>query len=188
MSNKEMNRVLTIRNVPYEVEEAIAAQAKASGRSKSEFVQELLSATFSDVIGNFIRTSELVALMDREIARVTRLQLSDNWVEGGISLAESRAFCQLLGIHTPDDLQRIMMDAVPWLHLRARQLEAAIPQLPQGASLEYALFIEAAGLNYQALTAVRRGLYFMTAEAAFWQQVDEVRDARKLLPLDRPQI
>jgi hypothetical protein len=33
-------------------------------------VQEFLTATFGDLIGNFIRTSELVALMDQEMARM----------------------------------------------------------------------------------------------------------------------
>lgn len=68
MADKKTNRVLTIRNVPATVDETIASQARAHGCSKSEFVQELLTATFEDPIGNFIRTSELVALMDREMA------------------------------------------------------------------------------------------------------------------------
>ncbi|UJD92719.1 hypothetical protein FS594_28765 (plasmid) [Rahnella aquatilis] len=188
MTDKEKGRVLTIRNVPSEVDEAIAAQARAFGRSKSEFVQEFLSATFGDPIGNFIRTSELVALMDREMAKVTDLPLSDAWTDGGMTLSESREFCRLLGILSADDLQRIMMAAVPWLHLRARQLDVDIPLLPQGVSLSYALFIEAAGLDYQTLLPLRRSLYFMTDEARFWQQVDEMREARKLPPLDRPQF
>src|SRR5471030_555144 len=174
MADKETNRVLTIRNVPADVDEAIASQARSYGRSKSEFVQELLTATFGDPIGNFIRSSELVALMDRELARVTGQTLSGAWTDGGMTLPESREFCRLLGILNSDDLQRIMMAAVPWLHLRARQHDADIPLLPQGVSLRYALFIEAAGLDYQTLTAVRRSLYLMAGEAQFWHQVDEV--------------
>jgi len=188
MADKETNRVLTVRNVPAEVDAAIALQARALGRSKSELVQELLSATFGDPIGNFIRTSELVSLMDKEMEKVTGLPLSASWTDGGMRLSESREFCRLLGIRNPDDLQRVMMDAVPWLHLRARQLDADIPLLPQGVSLSYALFIAAAALNYKALLPVRRALYFMTDEARFWQQVEEIRDARKLPPLDRPQF
>lgn len=185
MADKETNRVLTIRNVSANVDEAIASQARAHGRSKSEFVQELLTATFGDPVGNFIRTSELVALMDRELARVTGLPLSDAWTDGGMTLSESREFCRLLGILSADDLQRIMMAAVPWLHLRARQLGMGIPLLPQGVSLSCALFIELAGLEYRALLPVRRSLYFLTDEARFWEQVDEIREARMLSPLER---
>jgi len=76
VADKETNRVLTVRNVPAEVDTAIVLQARALGRSKSELVQELLSATFGDPIDNFIRTSELVALMDREMEKVTGLPLS----------------------------------------------------------------------------------------------------------------
>jgi len=186
MTDKEKYRVLTIRNVPADVDEAIASQARAHGRSKSEFVQELLTATFGDPIGNFIRSSELVALMDRELARVTGQTLSGAWTDGGMTLPQSREFCRLLGIRGADDLQRIMMAAVPWLHLRARQLGLDIPLLPRGVSLSCALFIEAAGLEYRALLPVRRSLYFLTDEQRFWRNVDEVREARMLPPLDRP--
>lgn len=72
--------------------------------------------------------------------------------------------------------------------MRAGQLDADIPQLPKGVSLSYALFIEAAGLDYQTLLPVRRSLYFMTDEMRFWRVVEEMREACKLEPLDRPQF
>lgn len=79
-----------------------------------------------------------------------------------------------------------MIAAIPWLALRARQLGAGPSTLQRGVSLGYALFIEAAGRDAETLAAVHRALYFMTDEAWFWQQVDEVRAARRLAPLDRP--
>lgn len=62
--------MITVRNVPHEVDAAITEQTKLAGESKSDYVQEFLTAHFGDLIGNFIRTSELVALMDREMARM----------------------------------------------------------------------------------------------------------------------
>ncbi|MGN9457776.1 hypothetical protein ACTMQA_27260 [Klebsiella variicola] len=44
---------LTVRHLPADVDAAITAQAKAAGRSKSDFIQEFLSASFGDIIGNF---------------------------------------------------------------------------------------------------------------------------------------
>jgi hypothetical protein len=51
----ELFNTITVRNVPADVDEAITRQAKAAGKSKSDFVQEFLTATFGDLIGNFIR-------------------------------------------------------------------------------------------------------------------------------------
>lgn len=104
---------LTVRHLPADVDAAIAAQAKAAGRSKSDFIQEVLSASFGDIIGNFSRSSELVALMDRELSGVTGLPLTENWYDAGRTLAENREYCQLLNIRSDTDLQRIMMAGVP---------------------------------------------------------------------------
>jgi hypothetical protein len=65
----ELFNTITVRNVPADVDEAITRQAKAAGKQRV-IVQEFLTATFGDLIGNFIRTSELVALMDLEMARM----------------------------------------------------------------------------------------------------------------------
>lgn len=126
---------------------AITAQAKAAGKSKRDYIQEFLSASFGDLIGNFSRTSELVALMDRELSTVTGLPLTQNWYDAGHTLAENREYYRLLDIRSEGDLQRIMMSAVPWLSLRIHQIYTGIPLLPQGISLTCALFIEAAGVE-----------------------------------------
>ena len=80
---------LTVRHLPADVDAAITAQAKAAGRSKSDFIQEFLSASFGDIIGNFSRSSELVALMDRELSGVTGLPLTENWTLCAFSSSSS---------------------------------------------------------------------------------------------------
>ncbi|HAY7230799.1 TPA: hypothetical protein JN332_001986 [Shigella sonnei] len=177
---------LTVRHVPADVDAAITAQAKAAGKSKSDFLQAFLSAAFGDLIGNFSRTSELVALMDKELAAVTGLPLTDNWYDAGQTLSENREYCRLLNIGSEADLQRIMMGAVPWLALRVRQLETGIPLLPQGISLTCALFIEAAGHELPALQLFRRHLFWMAEETQFRADVDAIRAARLLPPLAWP--
>lgn len=62
----ELFNTITVRNVPADVDEAIMRQAEAADKSKSDFVQEFLTATFGGLIGNFIRTSELVALINMQ--------------------------------------------------------------------------------------------------------------------------
>jgi len=96
MSNNKVMRVLTVRNVPSEVDEAISSQAKALGKSKSDFVQEHLSAMFGDLISNFCRTNGWVALSDQEVAKMIDAKLSDYWFEAAQTLAENRAYCRRL--------------------------------------------------------------------------------------------
>lgn len=62
---------MTLRKIPADVYAAITEQARLTGKSKNDLVLELLTATFGDLLGNFERTSELVALMDKEVARLT---------------------------------------------------------------------------------------------------------------------
>lgn len=182
---------LTVRHLPADIDAAITAQAKAAGKSKSDFIQAFLSASFGDLIGNFSRSSELVALMDRELSRVTGLPLTENWYDAGHTLTENREYCRLLGIGSEGDLQRIMMAAVPWLSLRMQQLdtgEAGIPLLPQGISLTCALFIEAAGRERPQLNIFRRHLFWYMDEGQFWREVGAVRAARLLPALVHPEF
>jgi hypothetical protein len=119
----ELFNTITVRNVPADVDEAITRQAKAAGKSKSDFVQEFLTATFGDLIGNFIRTSELVALMDLEMARMAGTVLSEHVYDLEMTQAGHREFCRILGINSNDDLQRIMLAGMPYLQIRAGQLK-----------------------------------------------------------------
>lgn len=179
---------LTVRHIPADVDAAITAQAKAVGKSKSDFIQEFLSASFGDIISNFSRSSELVALMDRELSAVTGLPLTENWYDAGRTLAENREYCRLLQIRNEGDLQRIMMAAVPWLSLRVGQIDTGIPLLPQGISLTCALFIEAAGRERPQLNIFRRHLFWYMDELSFWRDVDAIRTARLLPALAHPEF
>ncbi|MFH7099099.1 hypothetical protein ACHWI2_42200, partial [Klebsiella pneumoniae] len=73
---EETNRVMTLRKIPSDVDAAITEQARLTGKSKNDLVLELLTATFGDLLGNFVRTSELVALMDKEVARLTEREIT----------------------------------------------------------------------------------------------------------------
>lgn len=179
---------LTVRHIPTDVDVAITAQAKAAGKSKSDYIQEFLSASFGDLIGNFSRTSELVALMDRELSTVTGLPLTQNWYDAGRTLVENREYCRLLDIRSEGDLQRIMMAAVPWLSMRIHQIDTGIPLLPRGISLTCALFIEAAGRELPALNVFRRHLFWYIEEEQFIADVNAIRQARLLPAVQWPEF
>ena len=78
------------------MDEAITEQARKAGRLKSDLLHEFLVAMFGDLIGNFIRTSELVALMDREMARMMEAQLRESPYDARLTLDGHREFCRIL--------------------------------------------------------------------------------------------
>ncbi|MGP2462819.1 hypothetical protein [Pantoea ananatis] len=175
---------LTVRNVPHEVDAAITEQAKLAGKSKSDYVQEFLTAHFGDLVGNFIRTSELVALMDREMARMMDVTLREDSYDAGLTLDGHRDFCRVLGILNEADLQRIMMAGVPLLSVRARQLQG-LTKIAQGSSLYAALLVEAASRDEKTLLNLHRALFHMMDEEDFLREAGEFRAAMRLPPLER---
>jgi hypothetical protein len=182
---KGFARTLTVRNVPLEVDIEITEQAKAAGKSKSDFLREYLTACFGDLIGNFMRSSGLVALMDKDVAGMMNAGLADYWYDSAQTLSENRIWCRLLGIYKQEDLQRIMRDGVPLLELRAKQLRD-VTHIPHGTSLSFALFIEAARRDLATLIKVHQSLFFLQPEKDFLDMVDEIRDALRLPRTERP--
>lgn len=170
---------ITVRNVPSEVDEAITEQAKLAGRSKSDFIQGFLTATFGDLIGNYIRTSELVALMDKEMARMMRVELTQNTYDVGMTLAGHRDFCRILGILETCDVHNIMMAGVPLIGVRARQMQGC-PGLPHGVSLYAALFAEAARRDLETIQLLHRTLFHMMDENEFLKEIAQFREAMRL--------
>ena len=175
----ELFNTITVRNVPADVDEAITRQAKAAGKSKSDFVQEFLTATFGDLIGNFIRTSELVALMDQEMARMAGTELSEHVYDLEMTQAGHREFCRILGIKNNDDLQRIMLAGMPFLEIRARQL-TGVGYLARGNSLYAALLVNAVSRDEETVLALHRSLFNMIPESTFQEMVNELRRAMRM--------
>jgi len=184
---REAARAITVRNLPPDVDREIAAQARAANRSKSEFLKEFLSASFGDLIGNFMRSNGLVALMDKEVAGMMKAALADYWFDSAQTLAENRAWCRLLGIHKEEDLQRIMRDGMPLLELRAEQLRG-VTHIQHGSSLSFALFAEAARRDLSTLLNVHQTLFFLQKEEDFLDMVDEMRGELRLPPVVRPGV
>ncbi|NYU10433.1 MULTISPECIES: hypothetical protein [Leclercia] len=184
-TEKGFTRTLTVRNMPLDVDIEITEQARAAGKSKSDFIKEFLSASFGDLIGNFMRGNSLVALMDKDVAGMMGAALADYWYDSAQTLAENRTWCRLLGIYKQEDLQTIMRNGVPLLELRASQLPD-ITHIPHGSSLAFALFIEAARRDLPTLMEVHNQLFFLQKVGDFLDMVDQIRDALRLPPTERP--
>lgn len=176
---------ITVRNVPHEVDVAITEQAKLAGKSKSDYVQEFLTAHFGDLIGNFIRTSELVALMDREMARMAGTELSDNLYDLAMTQTGHREFCRILGIKSEEDLQRMMLFGMPLLEVRAKQLKG-VKYLARGNSLYAAMLASAVSRDEDTAMALHRSLFSLMPEESFQAMADELRGAMRMKPFDWP--
>ncbi|WJV54891.1 hypothetical protein PCO85_05540 [Prodigiosinella aquatilis] len=180
----ELFNTITVRNVRTDVDEAITRQAKAAGKSKSDFVQELLTATFGDLIGNFVRTSELVKLMDKEVEKLTGARLNEHWFQWQLPV-ENQQYCRILGISSEEQLQQILMDGMAreLLTLRAEVYRNA-DVIPHGISLYFALFTEAARRGTPPLLReFHRTLFWWISEKQFFDEINTMRKAMRFEPL-----
>ena len=112
-SDVKKNVTLTVRNVPSDVDAMITMQARIAGKSKSDFLNAFLTLSFGDLLGNFIRTSELVMLMDKEIARFAGRELTAQWFESELTPAYNRIYCRLLNLENEEDIKKMMMSGSP---------------------------------------------------------------------------
>lgn len=182
--SKKAITALTVRNVPVEVDETITMLARAAGKSKSDFLQEFLTAEFSDLIKNFSRSSELVALMDKEISRFTGVPLSGEWYDNEFVGRYNRAYCSLLGISSPEDLQRIMMANVPFLEARAGQIQRqGMMSLGRGISLTFALYAEMAGRDKETVHRFYPLMFNEKPNERFYTSVNALRVLKNLEPV-----
>ncbi|WP_131867947.1 hypothetical protein [Biostraticola tofi] len=181
---EEANRVMTLRKIPADVDAAITEQARLAGKSKNDLVLELLTATFGDLLGNFVRTSELVKLMDKEVEKLTGARLNEYWFQWQLPL-ENQQYCQIFGITSEEQLQQILMNGMAreLLALRAEAYRNA-EVIPHGISLYFALFTEAARRGTQPLLKqMHRTLFFRISEQQFFDEINTMRKAMRFDPL-----
>ncbi|GJH75870.1 hypothetical protein [Escherichia coli] len=128
------NVTLTVRNIPSDVNARITMQARSAGKSKSDFLNAFLTLSFGDLLGHFIRTSELVTLMDKEIARFAGRELTAQWFESELTPAYHRIYCRLLNLENEEDIKKMMMSNIPYLEQRTHQIRYShMPFLPRGS-------------------------------------------------------
>ncbi|MGS3948605.1 hypothetical protein [Escherichia coli] len=178
------NVTLTVRNIPSDVNARITMQARIAGKSKSDFLNAFLTLSFGDLLGHFIRTSELVTLMDKEIARFAGRELTAQWFESELTPAYHRIYCRLLNLENEEDIKKMMMSNIPYLEQRTHQIRYShMPFLPRGISLTLAMFCEAAGRDRQTIAGFYDELWFVVDKEKFYREINELRMAKKLEPL-----
>lgn len=181
---EETNRVMTLRKIPADVDTVITEQARLAGKSKNDLVLELLTVTFGDLLGNFVRTSELVALMDKEVGRLTNKEIMSQSFESDLVPVYNREYCRVLALNNEDDLKRVMMANIPYLELRSKQLPLdMVPFLPKGISMTMVLFCEVAGRDGLTIAQFYTSLWFVVEQEQYYREINEIRLAKSLLPI-----
>lgn len=180
----EASRVMTLRKIPADIDAAITEQASLMGKSKNDLVLELLTSTFGDLLGNFVRSSELVALMDKEVARMSDRDIMSQSFESNLTPIYNREYCRILALKNEDDLKRVMMNNIPYLEVRSKQLRFnMVPFLPKGISLTMALFCEVAGRDGLTIAQFYTSLCFVVEREQYYREINEIRAAKSLLPV-----
>lgn len=183
----EASKAITLRKIPADIDTAITEQASLTGKSKNDLVLELLTSTFGDLLGNFVRSSELVALMDKEVARMTDRELILPSFESNLTPIYNREYCRILALKNEDDLKRVLMNNIPYLELRSKQLRfGMVPFLPKGISLIMALFCEVAGRDGLTIAQFYTSLWFVVEREQYYRAINEIRAVKSLLPVTDP--
>lgn len=176
---------LTVRNIPLDVDGMITLHASALGKSKSDFVKELLTQEFQDLIKNFSRTSPLVSLMDKELGKKVGVKVAEHWYENDMITASNLKYKTLLKLSTHDDLQHIMMRNMPYLQLRAEQvLHSGFAYIPRGLSLTFSLFNEIASRDTKTINSVYSEIFYLVGADKFYNNINAIRTEMKLDPVD----
>jgi len=176
---------LTVRNIPLDVDAMITVQASIAGKSKSDFLKELLTQEFQDLIKNFSRTSPLVSLMDEELGKQFGIKVAEHWFENDMITGNNLKYKALLKLTTHDDLQQLMMRNMPYLHLRASQvLHSQFAYVPRGLSLTFSLFNEIAGRDAKLIDRVFHEVFYPVGAEKFYADINAIRAEKKLEPVD----
>ncbi|UYU06698.1 hypothetical protein OHY99_25345 (plasmid) [Serratia marcescens] len=182
-SNK--TATLTVRNIPNDVDDMITKQARSAGKSKSDFLKELLTAEFQDLLKNFSRTSSLVSLMDEELGKPFGVNVAKHWYENDMIAVTNLKYKAVLKLTTPDDLQQIMMKNMPYLQLRANQvLHSGFAYIPRGLSLTFSLFNEIAGRDESTIHKAFSEIFYLIGAEKFYSDINDIRSAMKLEPVE----
>lgn len=184
-STTSSTATLTVRNIPLDVDMAIAEQAKKVNKSKSDFLKEFLTQEFQDLIKNFGRTNQLVTLMDNELSNRFKIKLAEDWYENHMISHYNREESRILGLKTYDDLQQLMMRNMPYLFIRAEQvLHEGYAYIPRGLSLTFSIFNEIASRDEETINSAYESIFHMSGAEQFYRDINLLRKEMKLSQID----
>lgn len=153
---------VSLKGIPTDQGQALKEVAKARDINQSALLREMVSASMGSIIHVFCLKNPLVASLDQDIAQYNGSQVLPAWNSIPPAPQFEAAYRELLGIHTEDDLTRILLRNAQYLRMRTSQVLPRGQQFYGGTALYFALFCEVASRDEQTIEA------FWASIARFW--------------------
>ena len=153
---------VSLKGIPTDQGLALKEVAKARDINQSALLREMVNASMGSIIHVFCLKSPLVASLDQDIAQYNASHLLPAWNCAPPAPQFEAAYRDLLGIHTEDDLTRILLRNAQYLRMRTSQVMAREKQFYGGTALYFALFCEVASRDEPTIEA------FWSSIARFW--------------------
>lgn len=157
------------------IDKTISAISTMEGKSKSQIVSELIIREFSNPLLTYPRKSGLVKAMDEEIAKKLGVPLLDHFFENEHIIYTCKRYCDLLGLYSEEDVERIFMNRISLILPRAIQWanQNNPKQIASGLSLTFALFVEIAARSDEVVEQAQKEIFYSVGN--FMKSIEEIR-------------
>ena len=108
---------VSLKGIPTDQGLALKEVAKARDINQSALLREMVNASMGSIIHVFCLKSPLVASLDQDIAQYNASHLLPAWNCAPPAPQFEAAYRDLLGIHTEDDLTRILLRNAQYLRM-----------------------------------------------------------------------
>ncbi|WP_240947017.1 hypothetical protein [Dickeya zeae] len=175
---------LSVKGIPTLVGQAMKEISKARDINTSVLLREMVNGPMSNMIHVFCLKSQLVNSLDIDIAQYIGGSFTPAWTNTAWSSQTDISYKELLGIHTEDDLTRILLQNAQFLRLRASQCIPRGTLFVGGISMYLALFCEVARRDegtiesHWANIARYWGPWYRRQD--YYYQINQLRNARDL--------
>ncbi|MDE4631079.1 hypothetical protein [Klebsiella pneumoniae] len=153
---------VSLKGIPTDQGQALKEVARARDINQSALLREMVNASMGSILHVFCLKSPLVASLDQDIAQYNGCTVLPAWGSVPPAPQFEAAYRDLLGIHTEDDLTRILLRNAQYLRMRTNQVMPRGQQFYGGTALYFALFCDVAGRDEQTIEA------FWASIARFW--------------------
>ena len=153
---------VSLKGIPTDQGLALKEVARARDINQSALLREMVNASMGSILHVFCLKSPLVASLDQDIAQYNGCTVLPAWGSVPPAPQFEAAYRDLLGIHTEDDLTRILLRNAQYLRMRTSQVMPRGQQFYGGTALYFALFCDVAGRDEQTIEA------FWASIARFW--------------------
>ncbi|KII64081.1 hypothetical protein RF11_01178 [Thelohanellus kitauei] len=144
---------VSLKGIPTDQGLALKEVARARDINQSAQLREMVNASMGSILHVFCLKSPLVASLDQDTAQYNGCTVLPAWGSVPPAPQFEAAYRGLLGIHTEDDLTRILLRNAQYLRMRTHQVMPRGTQFYGGAALYFALFCDVAGRDEQTIEA-----------------------------------